>query len=887
MYNSYKEVVWLVNIMNLNDNRPQIEVKDVFDSDGTFKTSATGEEIGKDLLERKATGYISFLRGENPYTFPYRIWPAEFSKENTFEEKESPRFQINGKIIKQNIEKLSLYLNSIGDYQQLGYDYIIKRLKDEGQDDSGRNMPSFENMESLGYILLQRPLESLNIVYPDERLTASEDPKFDSKDLVGKVGLSRIMSFKESASPPSRYDFEYRSDDFGRIFSPNEIGKYSAKIKSITNHIINSTGVILIYSQYIDGGLVPIALALEELGFTRAGSVRSLFKDSPTKPIDAITFRPRGDGNFEPAKYVMITGNKALSPDNVIDLKLATSANNKYGSRVKVILISQAGSEGLDFKFIRQVHVLEPWYNMNRIEQIIGRAVRTCSHKDLPFEERNVEILLHGTLLMNGEQEAADLYVYRHAELKAIQVGNVSRVLKEISVDCLLNLEQMGFTADEINQTVEQKLSSGKTIMYRVGDKPYTATCDYMKECSYECMPMPYKEITDLDVTLDTYSEPFIMMNTDKIIQKIKVLMKDRHFYKKKNLFMAINRVKTYPDMQVYAALNQLIEDKNEFISDKYGRLGNLVNIDDLYLFQPIELNNEHISVYDRSVPIEFKMTDLRFPLPNKVSEATVKSGKTSEERDKGKKIIKEMQEHYNEATTKHDAPKAADNWYKYCSLVIDKMEKEGVNKETLLGFLVAHIVEELVFEDIMLILNYLDLDTYSESDFEKRVKEYFKKNIITNKGITGMLLQNTGKSQLVVKKDNTWQLSESEDREDLKPQIDQLSNIFDPANEKLNKIVGFIANFKDYMVFKVKSINEKSHNKGARCDQSRHDIAADWLNQIIGEDKYSEFDKTVNQKEICVTQEFMLRLYNKEKKDGKYWFLTPVEAVLTKIEDI
>ena len=52
-----------------------------------------------------------------------------------------------------------------------------------------------------------------------------------------------------------------------------------------------------------------------------------------------------------------------------------------------------AGSEGLDFKFIRQVHVLEPWYNMNRIEQIIGRAVRTCSHKDLPFEERNVEIL--------------------------------------------------------------------------------------------------------------------------------------------------------------------------------------------------------------------------------------------------------------------------------------------------------------------------------------------------------------------------------------------------------------------------------------------------------------------------------------------------------------
>jgi len=135
MYNSYKEVVWLVNIMNLNDNRPQIEVKDVFDSDGSFKTSATGEEIGKELLERKATGYISFLRGENPYTFPYRIWPAEFSEENTLGKNVSPRFQLNGKPIIQDIEILSLYMSSVGDYQQLGYDYVIKRLKEGSAND--------------------------------------------------------------------------------------------------------------------------------------------------------------------------------------------------------------------------------------------------------------------------------------------------------------------------------------------------------------------------------------------------------------------------------------------------------------------------------------------------------------------------------------------------------------------------------------------------------------------------------------------------------------------------------------------------------------------------------------------------------------------------------
>lgn len=84
MYNSYKEIVWLVNLMNLNDRRATIEIKDVFNADGSFKLSKTGEPVGEELLIRKATGYISYVRGENPYTFPYKIWPDEFAPEHTF-----------------------------------------------------------------------------------------------------------------------------------------------------------------------------------------------------------------------------------------------------------------------------------------------------------------------------------------------------------------------------------------------------------------------------------------------------------------------------------------------------------------------------------------------------------------------------------------------------------------------------------------------------------------------------------------------------------------------------------------------------------------------------------------------------------------------------------
>ena len=87
--------------------------------------------------------------------------------------------------------------------------------------------------------------------------------------------------------------------------------------------------------------------------------------------------------------------------------------------------------------------MLEPWYNTNRSEQIIGRAVRNSSHCMLDFDKRNVEIYLHSTSPIDNK-EAADM-VCRYAEKKAKKIGKVTRLLKEISVDCLLNEKQKVF----------------------------------------------------------------------------------------------------------------------------------------------------------------------------------------------------------------------------------------------------------------------------------------------------------------------------------------------------------------------------------------------------------------------------------------------------------
>ena len=74
-------------------------------------------------------------------------------------------------------------------------------------------MPSVENMESFGYILLQKPLEALNIVYPSKRideLIETKNYNFDSKEFVGKGGLNRIMKYVKTTIPPSKSKFEYK-----------------------------------------------------------------------------------------------------------------------------------------------------------------------------------------------------------------------------------------------------------------------------------------------------------------------------------------------------------------------------------------------------------------------------------------------------------------------------------------------------------------------------------------------------------------------------------------------------------------------------------------------------------------------------------------------------
>ena len=909
MFNTHREIIWLLNLLNNNDNRPTMNIRDVFDKEGDFRKNAEGIETGKQMLIRRATGYVSFVKGENPYTFPYRIYPSSFAPEHTLQALGSyPRYQLNGLKIESPIQHLDVYMVSMPDntYQKEIYNRSMVTIVDKYS-----RLTQDELEQGVGYQVLNIPIQILNMTYP-----SLEDP-VQIKSTFGKEGLRHTMDFDEGDLGKRNFSYKHAVvDKFGEIFSPENIGNYSLKIKAITDAIMQSTGIVIVYSQYIDAGVIPVALALESLGFTRYskdGNV-SLFKEPPVPPIDAITFKPAEKGKtFHPAQYALITGDKGLSRDNIQEVKALTRDNNKDGSIVKIAIISKAASEGMDLKNVRQIHIADPWYNMNRNEQIIGRGIRFRSHCDLPFSERNAEIYMYATY-DGDEHETADLYLYRLAELKAVNIGKVSRVLKKTATDCLLNKEQALFSVESMNQTIKQKLSTGQVIEYPVGDKPYTAQCDYMAKCTYECEPT--KDITLKDTTMDTYNDSFIILNTEIIIQKIKELFAINYAYTKSELFNAVNMVRKYPSVQINAALTQMVDDNSELLTDRFGRQGFLVNVEGYYLFQPYELTDKHISMYDREIPLDYKQKNVQIELPKEIEEPTGpdaddETPESGAEGDMAATMVSAMEREYTTATTTFITEKITKNWYNVAGEVMQRIAaNEGIAVEELFDYVVDHQIEVLKYKECLALLNYLHgKQAAGLSDYENKLWRYFEDMIIDAGRFKSILLwDNTKIVVMVLGEDGVWEKAKWTTIRDLEKEIDK--NVIESS--KLATVVGAIVPFtsrNDERVFKY--VDTARHGgKGARCTQMGRtkcleilglfvDKEKKAIEDIIGVDKETPPARKrrsprkrgvcINPVFLCVDIELYLRYYNTVKhpvgdNHDVRWFLHPIEALASKV---
>ena len=918
MFNSYLEIIWLTNLLNTNDKRYIIREIDIFDNNGNFVQDDTGREIGKELLIQKITGYVSYVRGNNPFSFPYSIYPKESNSEQSLlhltesGKWEYPDKQLNQATIVAPINLLDLTMVEIGDYQFEGYNFILDTMKETYPvlKDSNKGVP---------YTTLSPLRQALNFIYPHKEIVIG-DMKKDTrlhKVIYGKKGLARTMLFDERTMS----DFKYKKttlDNFGRIFALENIGNYSSKIKYICKSIMKSEGIIFVYSEYISGGAIPIALALEELGFTRYGKNKSLFQTPPTEPIDGLTMKrkdPKDPRSFNAATYMMITGDKYISPHVKDDLHAITSDANKNGANIKVVIVSQAGSEGLDFKNIREMHILDSWYNLNRQEQIIGRAVRNLSHCSLQFSKRNVSIFLYGTVLPD-ETEAADLYIYRLAEDKARKMATVTRILKENAVDCLLNNGQ-DFTIDKINKNVELVLSSGKKINYSIGDRNGSIICDFTN-CKYDCNTKS-QVIGEIDES--TYNESFITMNLDKIIQRIRILYKERYIFEKTTLIAAISHIKRYPLDQIYSALDYLINDNNEYITDMFDRLGKLVNIGDYYLYQPVELidNKYENKIEDPDVGYKSAVFDM-------------------------------MVNHYKDLVTPCIIEaEDRENWVKNAAWVIhnihnwqgptgDSVADKTLHMDHLISSAFEHIIELMSLKDKKELLNYVTRAPPPEYDenspyiipSSETIKGIFEKFQVKNDKITGIVLgdgANTPPYVILVL--NKGKYEETEQSYELENAVEKQFKLVEHG--LFNDIIGFMGIDNQSIVFKTKTMFLSGKNrviKGHMCPKGQSkSIIVKKLNDIspkcripgspitkykmsktsiisifgINDAQPVKGDGTrsaykmesngvtvkINSIHLCIEIELILRYSDITNREDKRWFFNSVESFKSKIKDV
>ena len=208
-----------------------------------------------------------------------------------------------------------------------------------------------------------------------------------------------------------------------------------------------------------------MALALEQNGISKFGGKDKQLLNSEDKKnlicykckkfeIDHI--KGKSDHSFQPMCYSLLTGDKDITQDKSTEIDIITGKNpllNKNGEMIKIIIGSSVTGEGLDFKRVREIHIMEPWFHLSKLEQINGRGIRTCSHVDLPLESRNVTVFMHTSInpTINNDSEwperweTIDSKIYRIAELKAKRIGQITRILKENAIDCGLNFLTTSF----------------------------------------------------------------------------------------------------------------------------------------------------------------------------------------------------------------------------------------------------------------------------------------------------------------------------------------------------------------------------------------------------------------------------------------------------------
>jgi superfamily II DNA or RNA helicase len=418
----------------------------------------------------------------------------------------------------------------------------------------------------------------------------------ESGTLIGKEGFLSVFKKRGSEWIPK--------DGYQNFLKPENLNKVAVKLARLIQYLSQSKGPAFVYSNYVNyGGTALIALTLKANGYTQV-SLGSNFKLNPGRNF--IMYEDTLD---------------AETRDSI--RKVFNSKENRYGDLIKIFVGSPIASEGITLKAVRQVHILEPTWNMSKLEQIIGRAIRNYSHEHLPLEDRKVDIFKYTAVFSNPEFQEPKFFIDRQKYLICEEKDRANKImerrLKEIAIDCRFSVLE--------NQNNDN-----------------SAVCDY-RECNVACQIAEYTQKLDTKTFkkhIDFFAKDdikWLMSWIQSGLFKKQLLWHFNDIYTR-TLTDAVGKQGTFDKETVLFALIQAVTNQTK-ITDLYGRSGTIVKRGSWFIF-----NRDGLDLNTSSFMKAFDFSEQRDTKPLTFPEwVESTSGKLKKEKEKEKEKKKSIQD--------------------------------------------------------------------------------------------------------------------------------------------------------------------------------------------------------------------------------------------------
>lgn len=200
-------------------------------------------------------------------------------------------------------------------------------------------------------------------------------------------------------------------------------------------------GNSLVYSNFRSiEGIEIFARVLEANGYTWY---------NPKDPLDLQARDIYNENTPEQPRFAILGSNYRTRGEDLTTeiLEIFNKPENKRGEIIKIVLGTANIAEGISLFNIRKVLVMEPHWNMVRINQLVGRARRICSHRQLPRDQWSFQVYIFMSVIpelgeggeLSLDTISTDQVIFEIAERKSIVRRHVNHLVKEAAVDCLLN----------------------------------------------------------------------------------------------------------------------------------------------------------------------------------------------------------------------------------------------------------------------------------------------------------------------------------------------------------------------------------------------------------------------------------------------------------------